>query len=79
MTPPFACVPVCWLFAALFLLGVLMYAIGAGRSEQPESESPPTGPPVTGRVGPPPWWVIVLIFAAVIGGLLLLSLVNADY
>lgn len=76
----FACVPVFWTFAALFILGVLMYALGAGREENADTEvkSPPD-PALYGTTGPPPWWVIVLMVVGMVGGLLLLSLVNADY
>ena len=79
MTTPLACVPVCWTFAALFLIGVLMYAAGAGRGDPDETPAATLDPSTAGRSGPPPWWVIVLIFVGVVGGMLLLSLVNADY
>ena len=69
MTPLFGCVlPVCFLFLALGIAGVLMYFAGAGASRSQEADAPPSPRP--------PYWVVpvVLLVATVV--LLLLSLVT---
>ena len=38
MTAPFACVPICWTFAALAIVGVIAYLFGAGRDGLPEAK-----------------------------------------
>ena len=69
MTPLFACVPVCFLFPSLGVIGVLMYLAGAGRGEPP----PPAGVP-----GPrPPYWVAPAVLLVALVALLLVSLVTA--
>lgn len=68
MSPPLACVPVCFFFSALGLIGVIAFLAGWGGlgGEEPAVSDRPAGPR-------PPWWVAVVVLAVVSIGLLVLS------
>lgn len=80
VTPPLACVPVCWMFTALVIVGVIMYLIGAGREGLPETEpAAPADPALAGRTGPPPWWAAALIVGVILIAFALLAWSTWDY
>lgn len=68
VTPLIGCFPVCSLFLALGIVGVITYIAGAGSGdpESPPAESFPR----------PPYWVVPVVLLAAVVVLLLLSMVT---
>jgi predicted MFS family arabinose efflux permease len=67
----FACVPICYTFAALGIIGLIVVITGAHHLEKIDQQSDEKTTTEPGY-GPPRWWVMVLLFVVIIGHFLLI-------
>lgn len=67
MSPLLACFPVCMMFVAIGILGVVILAFGLGNripgDDELQTAITPRDP--NQKMGPPPWWVFPLMLLAV--------------
>lgn len=73
------CIPACFLFAALGIVGLIALAAGWDRPAREGDNESPIRANLAVSKGPPPWWAMVLFVIGLSLFMWVLYLMNADY